>query len=86
VFYIRYLLGSRGFLPYAGRGAEVGYGAGRNGRGSRQPSPQVEFEAANQQDQLENTLKPLKPHLYEVGSPMDFRKALASILSEISRY
>jgi hypothetical protein len=35
------------------------------------------------EDQLEGTLAPLHPRVYDVYSPMDFRKALASILNDI---
>lgn len=34
-------------------------------------------------DQLEKTLDPLHPHVFDVRSPEDFRKAVAEILSEI---
>jgi hypothetical protein len=36
-------------------------------------------------DQLEPTLKPLVPRLFDVESPEDFRKALAAIIADISR-
>ena len=36
-------------------------------------------------DSLERTLKPLQPHLFDVSTPVEFRKALASLLDEISR-
>ena len=36
-------------------------------------------------DQLAGLLKPLEPHLYEVSSPEQFRKALAAILAEVSK-
>jgi hypothetical protein len=36
-------------------------------------------------DSLEGTLKPLKPHLFEVRNPEEFRKALAAMLEEIAR-
>jgi hypothetical protein len=36
-------------------------------------------------DALENTLKPLRPRLFDVASPEQFRKALAAILEEIGR-
>jgi len=36
-------------------------------------------------DQLEHTLKPLQPHLFDIYTPADFRKALAAILREIAR-
>jgi hypothetical protein len=40
---------------------------------------------AVQQDSLEGTLKPLDPRLFDVETPEQFRKALAAILSDISR-
>jgi len=36
-------------------------------------------------DSLERTLKPLQPHLFDVSTPAEFRKALASLFDEISR-
>jgi hypothetical protein len=36
-------------------------------------------------DQLEPTLKPLAPRLFDVETPEDFRKALAAILTEIAK-
>jgi hypothetical protein len=36
-------------------------------------------------DQLEPLLKPLDPKLFEVGTPEQFRKALATILAEIAK-
>ena len=36
-------------------------------------------------DSLERTLKPLQPHLFDVSTPAEFRKALASMFDEISR-
>jgi hypothetical protein len=35
-------------------------------------------------DSLERTLKPLQPHLFDVYTPLEFRKALANMLDEIS--
>ncbi len=37
-----------------------------------------------QLDQLESTLKPLSPRLFEVETPEDFRRALASLLADIA--
>jgi hypothetical protein len=36
-------------------------------------------------DSLEGTLKPLAPRVFNVTTPLEFRKALASIMSEISQ-
>lgn len=46
------------------------------------PPPRTEPYAI---DQLAPLLKPLDPRLFEVGTPEQFRKALAAILSEIAR-
>jgi hypothetical protein len=71
LFYIRYI------SPYL-----VNQGGGRGRRGNGFPPV-----AANMApfDQLAGLLKPLDPHLYEVASPEQFRKALAVILAEISK-
>jgi hypothetical protein len=37
-------------------------------------------------DELENTLAPLHPRVFDVYSPMDFRRALASILDDVGKY
>jgi hypothetical protein len=36
-------------------------------------------------DSLEHTLKPLQPHLFDVYTPAEFRKALGNLFDEISR-
>jgi hypothetical protein len=36
-------------------------------------------------DSLERTLDPLQPRLFDVTNPLEFRHALAEIISEISR-
>ena len=55
---------------------------GRRGPMSQQPGrgPMTEPD-----DSLERTLKPLQPHLFDVYTPAEFRKALANMLDEISR-
>lgn len=55
---------------------------GRRGPLSQQPGrgPMTEPD-----DSLERTLKPLQPHLFDVYTPAEFRKALANMLDEISR-
>ena len=45
--------------------------------------PPATFEV--QQDSLEGTLKPLDPRVFDVDTPEQFRKALGTLLSEISR-
>ena len=37
-----------------------------------------------QEDQLEQTLKPLRPKVFDVWTPLEFRKALGAIVREIS--
>jgi hypothetical protein len=76
VFYIRY-------TPTFPSATPGGF-QGRGGRGSR-PSPIVINRNPSLQDSLEPTLKPLAPRLFDVSTPIDFRKALASIISEISQ-
>jgi hypothetical protein len=39
----------------------------------------------SQFDQLEPLLKPLDPRLFDVSTPEQFRKALATILGEIAK-
>jgi len=36
-------------------------------------------------DSLANTIKPLHPHLFDIYTPEEFRKALSTVLDEISR-
>jgi hypothetical protein len=36
------------------------------------------------EDSLARTLKPLAPRVFDVTNPMEFRSALASIITEIS--
>jgi hypothetical protein len=36
-------------------------------------------------DQLEPTLKPLAPRVFDVETPEEFRKALATIVAEIAK-
>jgi hypothetical protein len=49
------------------------------------PSDACPANACNY-DELENTLAPLRPRVFDVYSPMDFRRALASILSDVGQY
>jgi hypothetical protein len=49
------------------------------------PSDACPANACNY-DELENTLAPLRPRVFDVYSPMDFRRALASILSDVAQY
>jgi hypothetical protein len=59
-----------------------------DGSGAPTPAPPSDACPNNDcnYDELENTLAPLHPRVFDVFSPMDFRKALASILDEVGRY
>lgn len=48
------------------------------------PYGPVPFQRASNADSLERTLRPLDPRLFNVSTPMQFRSALAAILSEIA--
>jgi hypothetical protein len=48
----------------------------------RVPAPS---RAASTEDSLARTLKPLSPRTFDVTTPMDFRTALAAIITDISR-
>ena len=79
VFYIRYyppLPGPMGGFQAAGRG---------RGRAPMPPSMPSPARGASTEDSLGRTLKPLGPRTFEVTTPMEFRSALAAIISEISR-
>jgi len=78
VFYIRY-------HPAPVRPVYDPYGGGRRGR--RMPMGQPGRERAGREpvDSLEQTLKGLKPHLFDVSTPEEFRKALGQLLGEISQ-
>ena len=69
VFYVRY---QPLFYP-----ARPGREMGRGGFTPHAPLPPV--------DQLAALLKPLDPHLYDVTTPEQFRKVLATILGEIGK-
>jgi hypothetical protein len=62
-----------------------GRGSRRMGMPSRRPenSPDRPF-SAEMPDQLASTLKPLSPKVFDVLNPEQFRKALASMLAELS--
>ena len=70
VFYIRYHPAPR-ITP--------GRSGGRYQRGDMRADYGPQF------DQLEPLLKPLEPRLFEVGTPQQFRKALAAILTEVAK-
>jgi hypothetical protein len=82
VFYIRY----RTVRPHPERQAEPGrFGRGRwdaaGPEGRRPGYRRQEMEI----DQLEPTLKPLAPRVFDVETPEEFRKALATIVAEIAK-
>jgi hypothetical protein len=56
--------------------------------GRRDPFGDVVFRpapAGSQDDQLAGLLKPVRPELFDVNNPEQFRKALAAILEDIGR-
>jgi Cu/Ag efflux protein CusF len=87
VFYIRY----HALLPRPDRPAGMAHGGhGHMGMGGMGSGPgewrRGGYRGQEMQiDQLEPTLKPLAPRLFDVEGPEDFRKALAAILAEIAR-
>ncbi len=76
VFYIRYH--SRSMMPPAAPLSP------RSASG-RHSMPPTRSASAAELDSLEQTLKPLKPRLFDVYSPEQFRKTLGALLDEISR-
>ena len=57
-------------------------------RGRRSPislPSRTAFEITEPVDSLERTMKPLQPHLFDVYTPEQFRKALGTVLGEISQ-
>ncbi len=96
VFYIRYHVprprsdrpDDMGRGGYGGHGGHMGGMGGMGGMGSGGPGEWRRQGNRGEQvqiDQLEPTLKPLAPRLFDVEGPEDFRKALAAILAEIAK-
>jgi hypothetical protein len=84
VFYIRFhpMIARSQSTPFVFGGADEGRGrggSGRTGRGGRM-NPGLPPS-----DELFNLTKPLHPRLFDVTTPEEVRKAIATILSEISR-
>lgn len=80
VFYVRY----NPPAPNPGRGLMIG--PGPRGRGTGPPMGQIPVGgSAAREDSLAHTLKPLAPRLFDVTTPMEFRAALAAMISEISQ-
>ena len=81
VFYVRYRVLPRPVLPPL----EIAAGQRLPPMiGSRGPLPAGPGRHVTV-DQLESTIKPLAPRLFDVETPEGFRKALATMLTEISR-
>ena len=80
VFYIRYhSLPPRPVINPFLEGA-------RNGRRTPMSRPgRAPIAMTEPADSLERTLKPLQPHLFDVYTPVDFRKALGTLFDEIAR-
>jgi hypothetical protein len=57
------------------------------GRGGRGPRGEIQGGPGRYAivDQLEATVKPLAPRLFDVNTAEEFRKALATVLSDIER-
>jgi hypothetical protein len=78
VFYIRYYSPTR--PDFQGGGPQDGL----HPRFRLPPTPAPVRTAATE-DSLERTLKPLAPRLFNVTTPIEFRAALAAIITEISQ-
>jgi len=83
VFYLRYHAPSEHKNPAMMNPYEDGRPMG--GFGRRRGPLQGPGNGGVQIDQLANTLKPLSPHIFNIDTPEDFRKALAAMLAEIAR-
>jgi len=81
VFYIRY----NPPLLSPGRGPGMVPGGPRGRVAVPYPSGVPYSGGAATEDSLARTLKPLAPRTFDVTTPMEFRGALAAIMSEISR-
>jgi hypothetical protein len=90
VYYIRYRVPPPRFIvrddpnDVTGRQPPMMRGGGRNGRGPQGNLPGGPFRPVIV-DQLEGTIKPLTPRLFDVNTAEEFRKALAAILGDIAR-
>ena len=61
-------------------------GRGRfGGMGAPMGRPPMRVMAPQLADQLESTLKPLSPRLYDIETPEQFRRAIASMLAELAQ-
>jgi hypothetical protein len=82
VFYICYFPPRLGV--FTGPPSQFG-GSGRRGGGGPSPVLGGPNHGTSLEDSLWRTLKPLGPRTFEVTTPMEFRNAIAAIMSEISR-
>ena len=57
----------------------------RGRRGRNDPLAAPPLTQSESLDSLANTIKPLHPHLFDIYTPEQFRKALGTVLDEISR-
>ena len=84
VFYLRYSLDHpNDFLP---TGAEsLNHPPTRHLQSLDRVTPGADFKKLRSTDFLAHTLAPLHPRLFDVTSPEEFRKALATILRDIAK-
>jgi hypothetical protein len=76
VVYIRY-------TPAIPRAAANPFDRQMGGRRGRMGGPMQRGRALPEIDQLEGTLKPLKPKVYDVEKPEQITKAMAEILKSL---
>jgi len=83
IFYIRYYSASLRLRPY---GSGPQFGETPSGRAARRGDPRglMPVILPLSSDELVRLLKPLDPHVFDVTDPIQFRKALATVLTEIA--
>lgn len=84
VFYIRYYPPAPGFSMGSPELAQPGV-VGRHSTSQIRPPVPGPGRGAPTDDSLARTLKPLAPRVFDVSTPIEFRSAIATIISEISR-